>query len=814
MNCIRHWTLLLAISMQSVFVCSQSLSEIDARRVILPNGWGITSLGEHIELGDLPLNIAVSPDRKYLAVTNNGQSKQSIQLIAVKQHKVISERQVKVAWFGLAWAKDSRTLFASAGNGNYIIQFRVKEGMLTPVDSIFLGKPWPEKISIAGIALDQHRDLLYAVTKENNSLYVVNLPEKKVINRFPLGGEGYSCLLSKDGKLLYISCWGCKKVLIYDTGKQKISDSIQVGDHPNDMLLNSKGTFLFVANANDNSVSVINTKSLKVVEVLDAALIPDAPSGSTTNSLAMSSNGKTLYIANADNNCLALFDISTPGKSKSKGFIPTGWYPTCVKIVNNTIFVANGKGFGSLPNPLGPNPLKKKQPVEFQKGVKVKEEPIQYIAGLFTGTLSILPEPGDDQLSVFSQSVYRNAPYSREKEHLQSRTANNPVPGKPGGPSPIKYIFYIIKENRTYDQVLSDIPAGNGDTTLLHFGEKVTPNQHALAQEFVLLDNFYVDGEVSADGHNWSLGAYATDYLEKNWPTYYGGRGGSYDSEGSREIANNKNGFIWNNCNRNGVSYRTYGEFTYNFKPNLKVLNEHFCPYYPGWNMDIKDTSRFNLWQRDFDSLLAIRQVPHFNTVYFPNDHTEGLKLGRPTPFAHVADNDLAVGLFVEHLSHSSIWKESVVFILEDDAQNGPDHVDAHRSTAYIAGGFVKRKYVDHTMYSTSGMLHTIELILNLPPMSQYDASAAPMWQCFSDTCNDQAFNHLSPNIDLSLRNTAMNEWQQKSEQFDLGKEDRVPDMEFNKVLWYALKGDQLPCPAPRRAAFLRITPRELDGDD
>jgi hypothetical protein len=371
----------------------------------------------------------------------------------------------------------------------------------------------------------------------------------------------------------------------------------------------------------------------------------------------------------------------------------------------------------------------------------------------------------------------------------------------------------VIKENRTYDQVLGDMKEGNGDPRLVLFGENVTPNQHALAREFVLLDNFYVDGEVSADGHNWTMGAYATDYLEKNWVSSYGGRGGSYDAEGNRAVANNKGGFIWDHCKRAGVSYRTYGEFADNFKPNIPVLKGHVCPYFNGYDNRVQDTTRFYQWKRDFDSLLAINAVPRFNSVRFSNDHTEGLRKGRPTPYAHVADNDLAVGMFVEYISKSPIWKETAIFIIEDDAQNGADHVDAHRSTAYLAGGFVKRGFVDHTMYSTSSMLRTMELILGIPPMSQYDAAAQPMWRSFTSTPNLKPFTALAANINLSDKNTAMNEWQMRSEKFDLTKEDAVPDLEFNIVLWNGLKGT--PFPGPKRAAFYKpIKKADKDDDD
>jgi hypothetical protein len=442
-----------------------------------------------------------------------------------------------------------------------------------------------------------------------------------------------------------------------------------------------------------------------------------------------------------------------------------------------------------------------------------KKAKVQYIGGLFTGTLQAIPSPNESQLSIFSQSVYNNTPYKKEKEMLSAGEPGNPVPSKVGEPSPIKYVFYVIKENRTYDQVLGDIPEGNGDTSLVLFGKNITPNLHAITKQFVLLDNFYVDGEVSADGHNWTMGAYATDYLEKNWPSSYGGRGGTYPGEAERETANNKDGFLWDFCKKYGVSYRSYGEFVSDpQKANIPALEDHFLPGYTGFDLSIRDTSRFYMWKRDFESLLAAGKVPQLTTLRFANDHTEGLRVGSPTPLAFAADNDLACGLFVEYLSKSPIWNESVIIILEDDAQNGPDHVDAHRSTTYVAGGFVKQGYVDHTMYSTSSALRTIELILGLPPMTQYDAAAEPMWRCFNKTATHPPFKSTPNLVDLNLKNTAENKLSRLSEKFDFSKEDRVPDAQFNEVIWAAIHGLNSTCPAPVHAAF--FTPEKEKDED
>lgn len=790
----------------------QTLKEIAASRVALPNGWKLSPIGKLMPLGDLPLNMAVSPSGKILAVTNNGQSDQGIQLIDTEKMQLLDSVVMKKSWLGLTFSKDGKYLYASGGNDNWIVRFQIKNNKLEPFDTLIIGKPWPEKISIAGIAVDDEQKFLYTVTKENNSLYVYDLKEKKVKSQFPLGGEGYTCILSNDNKMLYATCWGCDKVVKFDTRKQQMAGWIPVGDNPNDLCITKNGKYLFVCNANDNSVSVISTEENRVIEILNSALFPDSPSGSTTNAAALSGDEKTLYIANADNNCLAVFDVSQPGKSFSKGFIPTAWYPTSVRVIGNSVFVANGKGITSKANPYGPSPIAKEEEVERHKEISNKNRKIQYIGGLFRGTLQSFSKPSDQQLGIFSKAVYDNTPYHKEKEMVSSGEEGNPIPMKVGEPSPIKYVFYLIKENRTYDQVLGDMPEGNGDSTLVLFGKKVTPNLHSIAKQFVLLDNFYVDGEVSADGHNWTMGAYATDYLEKNWPTSYGGRGGFYPGEGQIETANSKV-FLWDLCKKFGVSYRSYGEFISESRtPNLPVLKDHYCESFTPWDLSVRDTVRFAEWKKDFDLLIASGNVPKFNSLHFGGDHTEGLRVGRPTPKAFAADNDLACGLFVEYLSHSPIWNESLIIMVEDDAQNGPDHVDAHRSTAYIAGGFVKQGFVDHTMYSTSSALRTIELVLGLPPMSQYDAAAEPLWRCFNKTANHAPFKSLPAQIDLNLKNKEVSKLSKLSEKFDFSKEDRIPDAQFNEVIWAAVHGLESKCPAPVHAAF--FTQEKEEDDD
>jgi len=800
-----------AISQNSQRIINNTISDLEKRKVLLPNGWTLTPTGRSLELGDLPLNIAVSSSNSLMAVTNNGQSIQTIQLIDTKTEMLLDNIEIPKSFYGLKFSMDEQFLYASGGNDNWILKYAISNGKLLLKDSIILGKKWPEKISPVGIEIDDSKNILYVVTKENNSLYVIDLVSKNIIKKENLGNEAYACVLSPNKKELYISLWGGKKVAVYNTDSAKVVLNIPVTFNPNEILLTKNGLILYVANAGDNSVSVINTKLKKVIEVLDAALYPESPVGSITNGLALSANEKTLYIANADNNALSVFDVTTPGKSTSKGFIPVGWFPTNVKVVGNRIFVTNGKGFTSFANPLGPQPVSKEVKSETHLG-EISNTRMQYIGSLMKGTLSILDEPNLNTLSIYSEYVYKNTPYKKQNELITEGEVGNPIPMKVGDKSPIKHVFYILKENRTYDQVFGDIPEGNGDSSLCLFGEKYTPNQHKLAKEYVLLDNFYVDAEVSADGHNWSMAAHANDYLEKTWPSSYGRRGGATEGMGRREIANDKDGFIWDFCKRANVTYRTYGVFQDKDKGNISSLRGHECSYFTTfYSNNVRDTTRFQQWKRDFDSLVAINAVPQFNSVRLGSDHTQGLAVGRPTPFACVADNDLAVGLFIEHLSNSPIWKESAVFILEDDAQNGPDHVDAHRSNALVISPYTKRKYVDHNMYSTSGMLRTMELILGLPPMSQYDAGAIPMWRSFNANPDFTKYIAESCRIDLNEVNKSNSPSAKKSENLDFTDVDKIDDKLFNEILWKGIKGETSPVPPPRRSAFVKVIATDKD---
>jgi hypothetical protein len=402
------------------------------------------------------------------------------------------------------------------------------------------------------------------------------------------------------------------------------------------------------------------------------------------------------------------------------------------------------------------------------------------------------------------------------------RPRNSPIPAHPGEPTPIRYCVYVIKENRTYDQVFGDDSRGNGDPELCLFPEAVTPNHHALAREFVLLDNFYVESEVSADGHEWTMGAYATDFVERTWPVTYGGKGAvevggrelglGYPSEGGFDIAEPKSGYLWDRAREAGVSYRSYGEFVANGATpdqpgtaRVAALEGHFDPYFRSYDLDYPDVERAQRFLAELAGFEAAGEMPRLCVVRLPNDHTSGTRVGRPTPRAYVADNDLALGLLIEGLSRSRFWKEMAVFVVEDDAQNGPDHVDAHRTVALVAGPYVKRGAVVSAMYSTSSMLRTMELILGLEPMTQFDAAALPMYACFTDEPDFTPWAHRPATWPLDEENAASAWGADLSEQFDLAREDAADDLLLNEVVWRSVRGADSPMPAPRRAAFVRV---------
>jgi hypothetical protein len=420
--------------------------------------------------------------------------------------------------------------------------------------------------------------------------------------------------------------------------------------------------------------------------------------------------------------------------------------------------------------------------------------------------------PDEKQLAAYTATVYRNCPYSDKLLSNAPSPSKTAIPTRVGDPSPIKYVIYIIKENRTYDQVFGAIKKGNGDPSLVMFGEEVTPNHHKLAEEFVLLDNLYCNGQVSRDGHPWSTMAYNTDYIARDWHLTYSRRAGvDDDDEGNLQKA--PSGYLWDACARHGLSYRSYGEYgrrvsepdgTFKMEGAVPGLIGHMCPDYglaKKPKQRVRDTDNVEVFLKEYRAFEKNGTMPRFIVMSLGEDHTTGTTPGTFTPQACVASNDLALGRLVEAVSHSKLWPQTAIFVIEDDAQNGPDHVDAHRTVGLVISPYTKRRYVDSTQYSTVSMIRSLELILGLPPLSQYDAAARPMFASFTDKAELTPYTHLPARIDLKAINSKLAYGAERSRKMDFSEYDRVDDFELNEILWRSIKGKDAPVPpAVRRA--------------
>jgi YVTN family beta-propeller protein len=765
---------------------------------LLPNGWKLTPAGENIGIGELPMNLIFTKNEKYAITSNSGMGDNSLSVIDLIKNIEIQRLVIDKTWRGLCFNKDESILFVSGGNNDIVYCYSFSDGKLDLKDSLNLRTGDDNLISVTGLTYWPEKDYLIAVSMRSNSIYIFDIKKNYLIKKLSPGSECFDVILDHQEKYAYVSLWGGAKIAKVNLENLEIERLIKVGDHPCEMLISKDDKRLFVTNANNNSVSVVDLNNNKETERINSALKPDVPYGSTPNAITFNTDESVLLVANADNNYLALFNISSPGESKSIGFIPVGWYPTSVKYLpgKNQLLVANGKGLISMANPKGPKP-----------GTKSSHKDEQFVGSLFKGTLSIINFPDAKQLGEYSLQVYNNTPYFNEKKPLSDQTII-PVTHDEKGSGKIKHVFYIIRENRTYDQVLGDISKGNGDSSLCLFHSNVTPNAHKIVEDYTLFDNFYADAEISADGHNWSTAAYASDYTEKTWPVFYGGRGGTYDWEGGKAIASPSSGYIWNQVINKGLSYRNYGEFVKESEGKYSGALSELIPVtyekYPGFDLNIKDQYRFKIWKEDFENLVAKDSLPAFQLIRLPSDHTSGTRKGAPTINAMIADNDYALGQIVETISKSKYWKESIIFVVEDDAQNGSDHVDAHRSVMMVIGPYVKKGFVDHTMYTTSSVLKTMELILGLKPMTQFDLSATPILNSITDIPDLKFYDSVKPLIDLNEKNRAGLFGGERSEEMNLAVEDAVPEREFNEILWKAIKGAESELPPVTRSAFIR----------
>lgn len=785
----------------------------------LPNQWSLKPTGKQLALGDFPVHLVTHPKENVAAILHAGYGEHEVVIVDLASTKVISRVAISEAFYGLAFSPDGSFLYASGAGQELVHQFRYEKGYLSAHREIKVATP-KEKFVPAGISCNAKGDTLYVACAWGSTVCVLPTQEPSQPKHIKLADDDYpyATLPAADGKRLFVSLWGRAAVAVLNLENEKIEAIWSVDSHPTEMLLSANQKLLYVSCANSNSVYVIDVESGRTLEVIKSALYPQASNGSTPNSIALSPDGKVLLIANADNNNVAVINVSEPGRSRSLGFIPVGWYPTSVRFTGGEkeakILVTNGKGLMSKSNRNGPNPANE-PPASLR----------EYIAGLFRGTLSVIDSPSPADMAKYTRIAFECSPLREDKApRTAKRSPDNPIPAKVGEPSPIKHCIYIIKENRTYDQVFGDMPQGNGDPSLCIFGEKVTPNHHALAREFVLLDNFYVESEVSADGHEWSMAAYATDFVEKTWPLLYrGSREGKlkYPSEGAFRIAWPSSGYIWDRCKQAGVSYRSYGEFIAepskaNPKRTAKVpaLEGHFDPDFHGYDLNYPDVKRTERFLEELKRFEKEGEMPRFIIVRLPNDHTQGTIAGKPTPTAMVADNDLALGQLIEGLSQTKFWKDTAVFVIQDDAQNGSDHVDAHRTVALVVSPYTKRGFVDSNMYSTASMLRSMELILGMEPMTQFDAAALPMYNSFQAKPDFTPYKHRPAQVDLMALNRKDAWGAEMSAKFDFSKEDAADDLLLNEVVWRSVRGPNSVMPAPVRASFIYAVPEDEEDED
>jgi YVTN family beta-propeller protein len=650
------------------------------------------------------------------------------------------------------------------------------------------------------------------ISLDGRSLYVtrvfamtlsqIDLSTGRLMKTLPLPAEPYTAIVSADGRVVYVSLWGGAQVQAYSTRTMTLLDQWDTGEHPNAMVLSHDGRRLFVACGSAGAVWVFDTFSGVPLETISTTLYPEKPLTSTPNSLALSPDGKRLLVANADDNAVAVIDVSNPGRSFVEGMIPTGWYPTGAIFSRDgsQIFMLSGKGMA---------PASSATPIQRR----------------LVGSVSAIATPDRTTLAEYTRRVVALSPYNDE---IRLRPANapldSPIPREVGSASPIRHVFYIIRENRTYDQILGDVRQGNGDPRLTLFGRDVTPNAHAIAQNFVLFDNFYVDADVSYDGHAYSTAAYANDFIQKIWQAVYGGRGGLYLAEGGGfprnpfgNIAAPPGGYIWDYARRSHVTVRSYGEFVDHVKSDqgdvkafasVPGLVGSVAPAFAGFDLSITDNARVDNWLNEFRDYERNANLPGLSILHLGNDHTYGTTPGMPTPRAMLADNDYALGRVVDAISHSAYWKDSAIFVVEDDAQSGPDHVDSHRSVLLVASPFAKRGTVDHTFYTTSGVLRTMELILGIEPMSQFDASATPLYAAFQPTPSLAAYGRIVPGVSMVDTNPPNAPGAARSLRMDFSDADRTPEEPLNEIVWQSVKGEHSPMPPPRRSVFVRPADR------
>ena len=775
---------------------------------LLNSGWRVKPAGTQVPLDTLPMSSVLSADGRFLIVLNGGYKPPSIMVLDTKDGHQISKAPVEDAWLGLALSPNGKLLWVGGGSRAAIYEFSFDEnGRLQPTRSFEMVRPADRTYRdfIGDVAVSPDGRLLYACDLYHDTILVVNPQSGTVIDRFKTGRRPYRILFHPDGKSFFVTSWADGAMYHHQTSNGQQLQMVRLGAHPTDMVWRDGGAHsedgdqakwkarIFVSAANTNNVyavAVSGSSDLSVVESINVGMTPRHPLGMTPSALALSADKNSLYVVCSDANATAVVDIQE-ARSAVLGFIPTGWYPTAAKaLADGRLVVLNGRGSRSYPNPHGPNPTVRTAPA--YRG----EATVEYVGRIQTGSASIIPPVTEEALAKYTADVLSNSPYN-----------DNLLDSQPDSLPPIEHMLYVVKENRSYDQVLGDLGKGAGDPSLCLFRENVGPNHHKLAREFVLFDNFYVNSDVSADGHNWTTSAIANDYVQKMWPNSYANRRRNYDYEGGEPAALPPAGYLWTNAAAHGTSMRNYGYWATNLPKAAEdgavqiegvrdpVLAKATDLKYRAFDLDYPDVKRAQEFLRDLKEFETTDKLPALMFMRLGNDHTNGTAPGKLAPLSSFADNDYALGMIVEGLSRSKFWKSTAIFVLEDDAQNGPDHVDSHRSPAYVISPYTHTGTIDSRMYNTTSMLRTMELILHLRPMTHFDAAARPMLGAFAKDGVFTPYQAEKPRISLEEHNPQNSPTAARSARLDFREADLNDDDELNDILWLAIKGTNPPPP-------------------
>lgn len=781
----------------------------------LPTGVHLDPIGRSTPTGSFPLTMLPSPEGDRIVLLLSGWREQGVQVLDRASGRILQTLVQPAGFLGAAFSPDGKVLYASGANTDVVYRYDWSGGEATLRDSLVLAtRPTPRAAGRrypAGLAPSRDGRLLYVAENLDDSLAVVDVATGRVVQRLATERYPYAVAVGPDGTV-YVSAWGGRTVSFFRPAADGLladAGRVAAGRHPSAILLNRDGSRLFVASGSTDQVAVLDTKQRRVV----ARLLDPPPAGpdegSTPNALALSPDGTRLFVAEADANAVAVFDLAPTtanlatarGDDRLAGRIPTGWYPTAVLASADTLLVGTAKGAGSAPNPRGPQPLIS----ELHQG---RGE--HYTLGQLRGSFLVAPVANatGSELAALTARV--------------SRANGWETPRAGAAYPPFRHVIYVIKENRTYDQVLGDMRDGDGDTSLVFFPRAVSPNHHALAERFGLFDRFLVNAEVSADGHNWSTAAYAADYVEKTVQSNYSSRRRWYDYEGTNrdsvpedDVNEPANGYLWNLAERKGITFRNYGEFVVEsprdaddplppgYRGDKPFLYAHTDPRFAGFDLTIPDQRRADEWIAELQAEVRSGQMPALQILRLPNDHTAGAAAGMHTPRALMADNDLALGRVVEALSRTPFWRNTVVFVLEDDAQNGPDHVDSHRSPLLVISAY-NRPGTIHRFANTTDVLRTIEEILGLQSLAHFDYYGRPLRGIWAATPDLRPYRALTPSVSLDEMNPRTGRGARESRRLDLGVED-VADVElFNHILWRAIRPN-VPYPGTRRLSALEL---------